>query len=72
MNYYLCAYGNTTRLSIKCSSKEEAAKYCYGVVDNVTVLNLGGRSPKYVTNAKKKEWHNTLSKLHKSQTGFDL
>lgn len=67
--YYLCAYGHVIRYSQKCYSAHEAAQYCYGVTDRVTCLNLGTRSPRYVTHAQKVKWQEELEKLHKERTG---
>ena len=48
MDYYYCKYGEHTRLSEKCGSKKEAALYCFGVTDRVSVIKIGPRHPKYL------------------------
>ncbi len=72
MNYYLCAFGHSIRFSIKCQSPQEAAKYCFGIVDRVTCLNLGTRSPRYVNFKTKVKWEEELKRLHKENTGNDI
>jgi hypothetical protein len=69
--YYLCAYGNSTRISEKVSTPEAAARYCYGVVSRVTCLPLP-RSWKYLNQKEKAGLHTELAKLHLEQTGNQL
>jgi hypothetical protein len=71
MNYYLCAFGPSIRMSGKCASPEEAAKHCFGVVDRVTCLCIGGRSWKYASVGQKVAWESELKRLHKDRTGND-
>ena len=68
-NYYLCAYGNQFRVSHKCSSEEEAARYCWGVVDGVTVLSIGPRNIRYLTFKRRAEFENKLRSFHHQRTG---
>lgn len=70
--YFLCAFGNTTRISVKVATAREAALYCYGVVNRVTCVLIGSRSWKYLNNKTKAELQNHLRQLHKKLTGFDL
>ena len=69
--YYLCAYGNYSRISIKVATPEEAARYCFGVVDRVTCLGFN-KSWKYLSSKKRQELHNQLKALHKQKTGNAL
>lgn len=54
--YYLVGIENSTRISNKCETPEQAMKYCYGVVlrDGVAIP-FGGRAWKYLSNKKKTE-----------------
>jgi hypothetical protein len=72
--YYMCAYGGSIRYSRKCESEDAAAKYCFGVMDRVTVLCIGTRAPKYQYMARKAlhELQVRLVALHKSRTGNDI
>lgn len=70
--YYLCAYGNSTRVSNRVSSPRLAAAYCYGVVDRVTVVSIGGRSWKYLPQKEKDRILAELKAQHKTNTGNDL
>lgn len=67
MNYYYCAYGHVIRVSQKCRSEAEAAKYCFGVTDRVTCLNVGSRSPAYFSQKKKAELQAQLTEMHKQR-----
>jgi hypothetical protein len=63
-NYYLCAFGDTSRVSNKCNSSNEAAIYCFGVTSGVTCLNIGGRAWKYASAKQKQQWQEELKKIH--------
>ena len=68
-SYYFCAYGNQYRVSLPCSSEEDAAKYCWGVVQGVTVVNIGPRNVRYLTSKRRTELENQLRSFHHQRTG---
>jgi hypothetical protein len=72
MNYYMCAYGHTWRISKKCANERDAALDCFGVTYRVTVLNIGPRLWRNAKLAQKKAWEDQLRTLHKEQTGNTL
>jgi hypothetical protein len=72
MQYYLCAFGHVTRISKRTSTPEQAAQYCFGVVDRVTVLPIGGRSWRYFNNKTKGMFLNELKKKHFEATGNQI
>lgn len=71
-NYYLCAYGTNFRISCKSLTPEGAAKYCYGVTNRVTSVNINGRKwhtlPEYIKN----KYLQILKELHMKETGNKL
>jgi hypothetical protein len=71
-HYFFCAYSNTIRCAGPFLTKEEAAQYAFGVVDRVTVLDVGTRLPAYFTAKKKMELEQELAVMHKEATGNDL
>lgn len=68
--YYFCAYSTVIRWSGKVSSPEQAARECFGVVERVTVLDVGTKSPSYFSYAKKMELEQKLKELHRERTGM--
>jgi hypothetical protein len=68
-HFYLCAYGNQTRWSKKCTSENEARKYTFGVTDRVTVIDAGTRTPQYMTLKAKNAIKAELAKKHFAATG---
>lgn len=71
MNYYICAFSNVIRYSGKVSDEEAAARNCFGIVDRVTVLNLGKSSHRYRNREEMERILDTLIKKHCAAYGFD-
>lgn len=72
--YYFVKYGPQIRLSEKCVSEQEACKYCFGMVDlnRMSILCVGPRHPKYLSNAKVQELNDQLDVLHKTKIGVEV
>lgn len=63
--YYLCAYGpDSIRVSEKVETEREAAIYTYGVTRGVTVLPIGTRMPKYLSQKRRVDLYTQLRELH--------
>jgi len=67
--FWLCAYGQTIRTSIKVATAAEAARYCYGVTDRVTCLAAGGRKDVLQNRKKLHELQQQLVLKHQELTG---
>lgn len=67
-----CAFGHLARISDNCAGPEQAARNCFGVVDRVTVVEIGFRRWRSLSQEQKAELAAQLRQLHKEQTGNDL
>lgn len=59
--YYLIRIGTSTRVSEKCATPLEAARYCFGPMNfgiaGASYKAIGTRAPRYATAKQKQEWH---------------
>lgn len=60
---FLCAYGDQVRMTAGAKDPESAAKQCFGVVDNVTVLPI--KSWKNATAVERQDMQNQVMDQHK-------
>lgn len=66
--YYFCAYGHVGRYAYAVTP-EKAALEAFGVTERVTVLDVGPKSPAYLSTKTKQANYTKLAELHKEATG---
>lgn len=70
MPYYFCAYGDRIRFA-KQPNAAAAARYCFGVEDNVTTIELP-KAPRYLPHRVVNQLKLDLKFLHKQRTGNEV